>query len=137
MEVGTILSYDEQKGYGFISPEGNGEDVFVHANDFGEQRRLVRPGLRVEFESVASDRGLKAASARLIDPDVPPSVAVRTDITRVAGEDEECDVLAGAVFLSKVTDLLVEQVPSLTGAQISQVRQHLLGFARSHGWIDG
>ena len=134
-QLGTILSFDELKGYGFIMPEGGGDDVFVHANDFGDQRRLVRPGLRVEFEPTVGDRGLKAGFARLIDPEVAPKAAVARPAS-VGLDDEEYDVLTVAAFRADITDLLVERVPSLTGAQIAQIRQHLLVFAQTHGWIE-
>src|SRR5262245_18883233 len=44
--VGRIVRFDDVRGYGFIAPSTGGDDVFVHANDFGEQRPLVQAGLK-------------------------------------------------------------------------------------------
>jgi cold shock protein len=40
METGTVKFYNDQKGYGFITPDKGGKDVFVHAT------ALERAGLR-------------------------------------------------------------------------------------------
>jgi CspA family cold shock protein len=140
--VGTLLRFDEVRGYGFIAPQGGGEDVFVHANDFGEDRRMVQPGARVEYEVAEGDRGLKVSTVRLLDaPSVrrpfsgaAPSVGESRDA--LGDEDGVCDVLSAKTFGAAVTELLIDQVPTLTGAQISQVRQRLLVMARSHGWVE-
>lgn len=140
--VGTILRFDEVRGYGFIAAVGGGEDVFFHANDFGESRHVLQPGLRVEYEVMEGERGLKVSTVTLLDPPparrpvaaVPLSDAVPS---QQFGDDEGvCDVLSAKSFNSAVTELLIEHAPTLTGAQIGQVRNRLLTFARSHGWVD-
>lgn len=51
MNKGTVKFYNEQKGYGFITPDAGGKDVFVHAT------ALERAGMRslVEGQKVAYD----------------------------------------------------------------------------------
>lgn len=139
--AGKVIRFDEARGYGFIAPSKGGEDIFVHANDFGEQRHLVHPGMRVEYQVEAGDRGLKVASLRIIEPvavsrpERAPDVApTRTGQT---GEDDGmCDVLSPREFSYEVTELLIERVPTLTAAQVSTIRQSLVEHARSHGWVE-
>ncbi|WP_433044110.1 cold-shock protein [Dactylosporangium sp. CS-033363] len=150
METGRILRFDEVRGYGFIAPNAGGEDVFVHANDFGEQRHLVHPGMRVEYEVEEGERGLKVSTVRILDSPPPrrehtrttaAATAPFTPVTDRAGvpagdDDGLCDVLSSREFTAEVTELLIQHVPTLTGAQIAQARQHLAAFARSHGWVE-
>jgi CspA family cold shock protein len=148
VETGRILRFDEVRGYGFIAPNAGGEDVFVHANDFGEQRHLVHPGMRVEYEVEEGERGLKVSTVRIVDAAPSRREHSRTTATSTApftpvegpggtGEDDGlCDVLSSREFTAEVTELLIQHVPTLTGAQIAQARQHLVSFARSHGWVE-
>ncbi|WP_435818540.1 cold-shock protein [Micromonospora lupini] len=139
--VGKVIRFDEARGYGFIAPSKGGEDIFVHANDFGEQRHLVHPGMRVEYEVEAGERGLKVASLRIIEPvgAFRPEGAPNVTSSRSApaGEDDGlCDVLSPREFMYEVTELLIERVPTLTAAQLSAIRQSLVDQARSHGWVE-
>jgi CspA family cold shock protein len=146
VETGRILRFDEVRGYGFIAPNGGGEDVFVHANDFGEQRHLVHPGMRVEYEVEEGDRGLKVSTVRILDSTPrrehsratasPFSTATSSGGSSDDDGDGLCDVLSSREFTAEVTELLIQHVPSLTGSQIAQARQHLVSFARSHGWVE-
>jgi cold shock protein len=141
--VGTILRFDDTRGYGFIEPADGTEDVFVHANDFGESRHMVRAGLRVQYEVAQSDRGPKVAAVSILGPSPEPrrnvSALPSPAVAPVPqAEDEEvCDVLSAQDFGSAIIELLIEHAPTLTGAQIGQVRHHLTELARSHGWVDG
>ncbi|PZG00722.1 cold-shock protein [Micromonospora endophytica] len=139
--VGKIIRFDDVRGYGFIAPSGGGEDIFVHANDFGEHRHLVRLGLPVEYEAVEGDRGLKAASVRIIEPigssDATTNGIERRPRVRIEGDEEMCDVLAPAEFTSAITEVLLRCSPSLTGAQIIDIRERFVEFSRAHGWVDG
>ncbi|WP_426513748.1 cold-shock protein [Dactylosporangium sp. McL0621] len=132
MAVGTILRYDEIRGYGFIAPAGGGDDVFVHANDFGERRHQVHPGLHVEFEAEYGERGPKVSAVRLLE-EAPVEPKGRT----TSGDDEAlCDVLTAAQFRTEVTEVLLQHVSTLTAAQVVQVRTKLVDHARAHGWVE-
>jgi cold shock protein len=144
VSVGRIFRFDEVRGYGFIAPSDGGDDVFFHANDVGDQRHLVRAEARVEFEAEEGDRGLKVSTIRIIDGPAAVDPEGRTAhgdavVKPTTGDDDGdgmCDVLAPRQFVAEVTEVLINHVPSLTGAQIAQIRQHLTGYVRSHGWID-
>ena len=110
----------------------------MHANDFGSRRHLVHPGMRVEYEVEASDRGLKVAQVRILDEGSAPVNGTRAKQPPVAMDDDDglCDVLAPREYTTEVTEVLIQHVQSLSGAQIAQVREQMVTLARSHGWVE-
>jgi CspA family cold shock protein len=61
MARGTVKWFNDQKGYGFISAEGE-QDVFVHHSSIeGSGFRTLHEGEAVEFEIRTSERGAEAA----------------------------------------------------------------------------
>jgi cold shock protein len=139
--TGRVLQFDHVRGYGFVAPDDDGEDVFLHASVFdGDPGELV-PGAPLEFQVMAGDRGRKAFAVRCAEKKpgpIPPPVLSAQGFAVVAAEDEQlCDVLSHGEFATELTELLLRTIPALTGAQILEIRQGFLGFAKKHGWLDG
>lgn len=66
MPVGTVKFFNAQKGFGFISPEGGGIDVFVHVSAV-EQAGLttLHEGQRVSFDEVMDQKRGKTNAQNL------------------------------------------------------------------------
>lgn len=61
MAKGTVKWFNESKGYGFIEPEGGGDDVFVHYSSIkAEGFRTLTEGQSVNFEMQKGPKGLHA-----------------------------------------------------------------------------
>ena len=67
MPTGTVKWFNATKGFGFITPEGGGEDVFVHQSEIQMQGyRELAEGQRVEFEVSQGQKGPQASGVRTI-----------------------------------------------------------------------
>ncbi|HEY5596012.1 MAG TPA: cold-shock protein [Candidatus Bipolaricaulota bacterium] len=63
MPKGTVKWFNDSKGYGFISQENGGEDVFVHFSGIAaEGYKTLREGQAVEFEIQKDAKGLRAVN---------------------------------------------------------------------------
>ena len=63
---GTVSWYDEGKGFGFVTPDSGGDDVFVHARALAGGLTWLSEGDRVTFDTVSGDRGPQARDVRLV-----------------------------------------------------------------------
>ncbi len=61
MATGKVKWFNDQKGYGFITPEDGSKDLFVHYQEIvGDGFKTLAEGQEVNFEIVESDKGPKA-----------------------------------------------------------------------------
>ena len=68
MAIGTVKWFSNSKGYGFISPDAGGEDVFAHFSAIQmDGYKTLNEGQKVEFEITEGPKGLQAANIKAAD----------------------------------------------------------------------
>ena len=63
---GTVSWYDDTKGFGFIAPDGGGDDVFVHVKALAGGLTELAEGARVTYDVVDGDKGPNARHVQLV-----------------------------------------------------------------------
>jgi cold shock protein len=67
MATGTVKWFNSEKGFGFIAPDGGGEDVFAHfSNIAASGYRSLQENDKVEFEVGEGRKGPQAENIRVI-----------------------------------------------------------------------
>jgi cold shock protein len=67
MASGTVKWFNDAKGYGFITPEDGGKDLFVHhSNIAGEGFKSLAENDKVEFESREGEKGPEATNVTVV-----------------------------------------------------------------------
>ena len=61
MPQGTVKWFNDEKGYGFISPDEGGEDLFVHYSGIsGGGFKSLEEGTKVSYEATRGKKGMQA-----------------------------------------------------------------------------
>jgi cold shock protein len=110
LPTGRIFRYERDKGYGFITPDEGGPDVFLHVSQLmaGEDPNRLQKGAGVAYRVQQDAKGLKATHVRFAEP---------------LEDDELCDVLTVTEFDQAIGDMF------------GRLRQELTELAKMHGWV--
>lgn len=78
--MGTVQWFSRVKGYGFVRPDTQEEDVFVHYSSIrGDGYRNLNEGQRVEFSMEDTPKGPQAVDVVGLDGDAESAVEVETE----------------------------------------------------------
>jgi cold shock protein len=67
MPTGTVKWFNGEKGYGFITPDDQGKDLFVHHSAIqGDGYKTLAEGAKVSYEAAVGPKGPNAANVKTI-----------------------------------------------------------------------
>ncbi|MBI5331387.1 MAG: cold-shock protein [Betaproteobacteria bacterium] len=68
MATGTVKWFNDSKGFGFISPDGGGDDLFAHFSAIqGQGFKTLKEGQKVSFDVTTGPKGQQASNIRAAD----------------------------------------------------------------------
>ena len=66
-ETGVVKWFNDGKGFGFITPDSGGKDLFAHFSEIkGEGFKSLAENQRVEFQVKQGQKGLQASNIRAL-----------------------------------------------------------------------
>ncbi|MGE5089109.1 MAG: cold-shock protein [Candidatus Levyibacteriota bacterium] len=68
MATGTVKWFNDAKGFGFVTPEAGGKDLFAHFSAIqGQGFKTLKEGQRVTFDVTTGPKGDQASNIRAAD----------------------------------------------------------------------
>src|SRR5439155_1258895 len=127
MATGTVKWFNDAKGYGFITPEEGGKDLFVHhTNIAGEGFKTLAEGVKVEFEPREGQKGPEARAPRL---PVPLSVTLfgKLEIPDAEAKQLTRTAIVERLVANGASRLTAERIVAIERgeAEASRARRHV------------
>lgn len=90
MSTGQVKWFNNAKGFGFILPDGGGDDLFAHYSAIGmEGYKTLKAGQMVTFDAVEGPKGLHAANIRPLTNHDGAGDSAESGAAEVAGSESE------------------------------------------------
>jgi CspA family cold shock protein len=140
--TGTVVRFDDARGFGFIEQDDGGQDLFVHASEVECAEQALVRGTRVGYQAVQSSRGSRAVRVHVLQPSSqrpavpspePTSVASATTVDVPVAQRATAPPSAGRASKSLVNPAADEDIMCdfLSMAQYNEeVTNVLLNSAR-------
>jgi len=104
LQSGKLISWNDDKGFGFIAPDNGGDKVFVHISAFANRNRRPVVGTSIQFTRTTDDKGrIKAATAQFQGRGAPSANASRALVIALG--------FVGLLFSLAATSVLPWLVP--------------------------
>jgi len=135
MTTGTIKFFNASKGFGFVTPDGGGADIFLPAATVaGSGIATVSPGQRVTFEQAADKKGPKVVALQLLGETVAKVLAPAPERLKVycdPGSDVVADVVSTIRAAGYQMQLLDYITTPLSQDQLRALSRMLSGSGKS------
>jgi CspA family cold shock protein len=68
MATGTVKWFNDAKGFGFVTPQGGGEDLFAHFTAIQQPGfKTLKEGQQVTFDVATGPKGKQATNIRIVE----------------------------------------------------------------------
>ena len=129
MAIGTVKWFNNAKGYGFILPDGGGDDLFAHYSAIQmDGYKTLKAGQPVEFDIIEGPKGLQATNIQSATEDGLPIEVYEEEA--VPDESQSASHNNGAPATSEVVSVTVDEPATAAFAQSDE--QEALKASRSN-----